>query len=122
MGEADPVRASYILPGVENVAESFNGYMVRGGGMDENLFLLDGNPVYNPTHMLGALSIINQTVVSSMRLYKSDFPAVLAIPFLLLWMYIPRKVICKAGMVKQMRVCLLALSHWKVPYLKTKLR
>jgi hypothetical protein len=75
MGEADPVRAAYILPGVENVPESFNGYLVRGGGTDENIFLLDGNPVYNPTHMLGALSIVNQTVVSSMRLYKSDFPA-----------------------------------------------
>lgn len=75
MGEADPVRAAYILPGVKNVPEAFNGFLVRGGGTDENLFLLDGNPVYNPTHMLGALSIINQTVVKSMRLYKSDFPA-----------------------------------------------
>lgn len=75
MGEVDPVRAVFVLPGVQNVAESFNGYIVRGGGTDENLFLLDGNPVYNPTHMLGALSIINQTVISSMRLYKSDFPA-----------------------------------------------
>jgi len=75
MGEADPVRAAYILPGVKNVPEAFNGFLVRGGGTDENLFLLDGNPVYNPSHMLGALSIINQSVVKSIRLYKSDFPA-----------------------------------------------
>lgn len=75
MGEADPVRAAYILPGVKNVPEAFNGFLVRGGGTDENLFLLDGNPVYNPSHMLGALSIVNQSVVKSIRLYKSDFPA-----------------------------------------------
>ncbi|MGN6603215.1 MAG: TonB-dependent receptor [Ginsengibacter sp.] len=75
MGEADPVRAAYILPGVKKVPEALNGFLVRGGGIDENLFLLDGNPVYNPSHMLGALSIINQSVVKSIRLYKSDFPA-----------------------------------------------
>lgn len=75
MGEADPVRAAYIVPGVKNVPEAFNGFLVRGGGTDENLFLMDGNPVYNPSHMLGALSIVNQTVLKSMRLYKSDFPA-----------------------------------------------
>ncbi len=75
LGEADPVRAAYILPGVKKVPEAFNGFLVRGGGIDENLFLLDGNPVYNPSHMLGALSVINQSVVKSIRLYKSDFPA-----------------------------------------------
>lgn len=75
MGEADPVRSAYILPGVKQVPEAINGFLVRGGGSDENLFLLDGNRVYNPSHMLGALSIVNQTVLKSMRLYKGDFPA-----------------------------------------------
>ena len=74
-GESDPVRASYLIPGVQNMVSSFAGYQVRGGGIDENLFLLDGNPVYNPTHLLGALSIINPTVLKTMRFYKSDFPA-----------------------------------------------
>lgn len=75
LGSHDPIRASYLLPGVKNVPESFNGILVRGGGADENLFLLDGNPVYNPTHMLGALSVVSPTSLKSMRLYKSDFPA-----------------------------------------------
>ena len=75
LGSHDPIRATYMLPGVKNVPESFNGMLVRGGGADENLFLLDGNPVYNPTHMLGALSVVSPTALKSMRLYKSDFPA-----------------------------------------------
>jgi outer membrane receptor protein involved in Fe transport len=75
MGENDPARATYLLPGVKNVHGSFNGFLVRGGGLGENIFLLDGNPVYNPTHMLGALSIVSQTSLKSMRLFKSDFPA-----------------------------------------------
>lgn len=74
-GEADPVRAAYLIPGVQNIVSSFTGFQVRGGGIDENLFLLDGNPVYNPTHLLGALSIINPTVLKTLRFYKSDFPA-----------------------------------------------
>ncbi|RTL60857.1 MAG: TonB-dependent receptor [Sphingobacteriales bacterium] len=75
MGENDPIRSAYLLPGVKNITESFSNMLVRGGSTDENLFLLDGNPVYNPTHMLGSLSIVNQTSVKSMRLFKNDFPA-----------------------------------------------
>ena len=75
LGENDPVRSAYLLPGVKNIPVSFNGMFIRGGGSDANLFLMDGNVVYNPTHMLGALSIVNQTSMKSMRLFKSDFPS-----------------------------------------------
>jgi hypothetical protein len=75
LGENDPVRSVYLLPGVLNVPENFSSMLVRGGGPDENLFLLDGTQVYNPSHMLGALSIVNQTALKSMQFFKSDFPA-----------------------------------------------
>lgn len=75
MSDSDPLQSSFLFPGSQNVSTSFSGFRVRGGGLDENLFLLDGNPVYNPTHLLGAISIINPTVLKNMRLYKSDFPA-----------------------------------------------
>lgn len=75
LGENDPLRNTYLLPGVQHIPSSFSGLFVRGGGPEENLFLMDGNLVYNPTHMLGALSIINQTSVKSMQLFKSDFPS-----------------------------------------------
>lgn len=75
LGENDPLRDAYLLPGVSNIPASFSGLFVRGGDPGENLFLLDGNVVYNPTHMLGALSIVNQTSLKSMQLFKSDFPS-----------------------------------------------
>lgn len=75
MNEDDPLQYLYLSSGLQNAALSFGNFQVRGGGSDENLFLLDGNPVYNPTHLLGAISILNPTVVRSMKFYKSDFPA-----------------------------------------------
>lgn len=75
LGENDALRTLYLLPGVLNVTDASNGLLVRGGEQDGNLFLLDGNPVFNPTHMLGALSIVNKTSMRSMQLFKSDFPS-----------------------------------------------
>lgn len=75
MNELDPLQSIYLSAGVQQASATFSGFQVRGGGVDENLFLLDGNPVFNPTHMLGAVSIVNPTVLKGMRLYKSDFPA-----------------------------------------------
>lgn len=75
MGENDPIRSAYLLPGVKNIPSSYNGMFVRGGGSDENMFIMDGNVVFNPTHMMGALSIVNPTSMKSMQLFKSDFPS-----------------------------------------------
>ncbi len=75
LGENDPLRSICLLPGVSNMYQNFSNMQVRGGGQGENLFLLDGTQVYNPTHLLGALSIVNETVLKNLRLYKSDFPA-----------------------------------------------
>jgi len=75
LNEDDPLSYLYLYPGLQNASYSFNSFLVRGGGADENLFLLDGNRIYNPTHLLGAISIINPTVLKSLRFYKSDFPA-----------------------------------------------
>ncbi|MEO6549483.1 MAG: TonB-dependent receptor [Ferruginibacter sp.] len=75
MGESDVVRSLYLLPGVQNAPQVTNGMLVRGGSPDQNIFLLDGNPIFNPTHMLGTVSIINKTSLKSIQLYKSSFPA-----------------------------------------------
>jgi len=75
LGENDALRSLYLLPGIMNVPNSFSGILVRGGEQDENLFLLDGNPIFNPTHMLGALSIVNKSSIKAMHLFKSDFPS-----------------------------------------------
>ncbi|MBS1927271.1 MAG: carboxypeptidase-like regulatory domain-containing protein [Bacteroidetes bacterium] len=75
LNEDDPLQFLYLSPGLQTAANSFSDLSVRGGGSDENLFLLDGNRVYNPTHLLGAVSILNPTVIKAMKMYKSDFPA-----------------------------------------------
>lgn len=46
LGEADIIRTLQLTPGVSAGTEGISGLYVRGGNADENLFLIDGNPVY----------------------------------------------------------------------------
>ena len=46
-GENDIIKAIQLLPGVQSGTEGSAGLYVRGGGLDENLLLLDGVPLYN---------------------------------------------------------------------------
>lgn len=46
---------------------------VRGGNSGNNLFSLDGVPVYGYSHLLGLTTAIPQSVMGSVSLSKSDF-------------------------------------------------
>lgn len=74
-GENDVIKALQLLPGVQGGTEGAAGMYVRGGGMDENLLLLDGVPVYNVNHMFGFFSVFNTDAVKNVTLYKGSFPA-----------------------------------------------
>lgn len=74
-GETDLMRLAYTLPGIQTGADGFGGISVRGGDIDQNLFLLDGVPVYNASHGLGIYSIYNTDAVRSAKILKGDFPA-----------------------------------------------
>ena len=74
-GEADVLRVIQLLPGVQSGTEGSTGIYVRGGGPDQNLFLLDGVPVYNASHLFGFMSVFNPDAVKSVQLYKGGFPA-----------------------------------------------
>ncbi len=74
-GEADILKAIQLLPGVQSANEGTGGMYVRGGGPDENLFLLDGIPLYNVNHMGGFFSAFNADAVKNVTLYKGSFPA-----------------------------------------------
>ena len=74
-GETDVVKAVQLLPGVQNGSEGMAGMYVRGGGPDENLFLLDGVPMYNVNHLGGFFSAFNSDAVKNIQLYKGSFPA-----------------------------------------------
>ena len=74
-GEADIVKAIQLLPGVQSGNEGTGGMYVRGGGPDENLFLLDGIPLYNVNHLGGFFSAFNADAVKNVTLYKGSSPA-----------------------------------------------
>lgn len=74
-GETDLIKAIKILPGIQSGNEGTTGLYVRGGGADQNLFLLDGVPLYNISHLFGFMSIFNDNAVNSMTIIKGGFPA-----------------------------------------------
>lgn len=73
-GEGDVFRIAANLPGLTTGADGFGGISVRGGSIDQNLFLLDGVPVYNATHGIGMVSVFNTSALKSARLLKGGFP------------------------------------------------
>lgn len=75
LGEVDVVKALQLLPGVQSGTDGASGLFVRGGSPDQNLFLLDGVPVYNANHLFGFVSIFDSKVVKKATLIKGGFPA-----------------------------------------------
>lgn len=75
LGEADLIKTIQQLPGVTAGMEGMSGLYVRGGNADENLFLLDGNPIYHMNHMLGFFSAFNPDAIKKVSFYKGSFPA-----------------------------------------------
>jgi hypothetical protein len=74
-GEVDVLKTLQMMPGVAGGTEGTAGIYVRGGGPDQNLFLLDGVPVYNVSHALGIFSVFNADAIKSVDLIKGGFPA-----------------------------------------------
>jgi outer membrane cobalamin receptor len=75
LGEVDVFRALQLLPGVKQSNELSSGLYVRGGSPDQNLTLLDGVIVYNPSHLGGFLSTFNSEALRDIKLIKGAFPA-----------------------------------------------
>lgn len=75
LGEVDVIRSIQLLPGVSTVGEGASGFNVRGGGVDQNLVLLDEAPVYNSSHLFGFFSVFNPDAVKDVRLIKGGIPA-----------------------------------------------
>lgn len=75
LGEPDVLKTIQLLPGVQSSGETNVGIVVRGGEPDQNLFLLDGVPVYNVNHFFGLFSVFNPDAIKSVDLIKGGFPA-----------------------------------------------
>ncbi len=74
-GEHDILKTIQLTPGVKSAGEGNSGFYVRGGGIDQNLILLDEAPVYNASHLLGFFSVFNSEAIKSANLMKGSIPA-----------------------------------------------
>jgi hypothetical protein len=75
LGEADLIKSSLLLPGVQTVGEASGGFNIRGGSTDQNLILFDGAPIINSSHFFGFFSAFNSDIIENVTLYKSGIPA-----------------------------------------------
>ena len=71
----DIIKTIQRLPGVASGTELLSGLYVHGGTGSDNLFLLDGVPLYSTSHLIGLFSSFNADVVEDVDFYKSGFPA-----------------------------------------------
>ncbi len=74
-GEVDVLKSLTLLPGVSTQGETSSGFNVRGGGIDQNLILLGGATLYNPSHLFGFFTGFNASVVRDVAFYKGAIPA-----------------------------------------------
>src|SRR5574344_1346028 len=75
LSSPDVIKTLQRISGVSEGIELASGLYVHGGGNDENLFLLDGTPLYQINHSLGLFSSFNTDIVKNVDFYKSGFPA-----------------------------------------------
>ena len=75
LGEEDLLQKLVWLPGVTRAGEVTGGLVVRGGQPDENLYLLDGAPVYHPWHAFTLVSTFQTETFNRVQLHRGLFPA-----------------------------------------------
>jgi len=70
-GEPDIFQAMIRQTGINAGTEGIGGIHVRGGKNDQNMVILDGVKLYNPTHSFGVYSIVNSSIIDQARLHKA---------------------------------------------------
>jgi len=75
LSSPDLVKTLQRTSGVSEGIELASGMYVHGGNDDENLFLIDGTPLYQINHCVGLFSAFNTDVIRNVDFYKSGFPA-----------------------------------------------
>ncbi len=76
LGENEVLRAlQQASPGVQAGIDGTSNLIVRGGDPGQNLYLLDGVPLYYVDHLFGLTSVYNTEAIKSADFYKGAFPA-----------------------------------------------
>jgi hypothetical protein len=75
MGDADPFKSLQYMGGMSQAGEASANMNIRGGDNDQNLILLNGSAIENPTHVLGLFSVFNPDLIDQIQYIKSGIPA-----------------------------------------------
>jgi hypothetical protein len=73
--ESDVIRTVQLLPGTVALNDYTVGFNVRGGEPDQNLTLLDGTTIFNPSHLGGLFSTFDTDAVDEVDFITGAFPA-----------------------------------------------
>ncbi len=71
---ADILRTVQLLAGITAHNDKSAGLQIRGSDEDKALILMDGIPIYNPTHYYGVFSAINASYIEDVSIYKNNLP------------------------------------------------
>src|SRR5690606_14825279 len=74
-GQEDLIKTLQMMPGVQGGIEASSGLNVRGGSPDQNLYLLDGIPIYNINHAYGVFSTFQPDAIEDFQLKKGGCSA-----------------------------------------------
>lgn len=74
-GAVDVVKLLQYTPGVMATEEGNTSLYVRGGDSGHSRIVINGVPLYSPTHLFGFFSALNSAHLSGLTLYKSGIPA-----------------------------------------------
>ena len=75
LGEKDILKVAQMLPGIQSVGEGSSGFNVRGSSADQNMFYINGVPVYNTSHLFGFFTSFSPDIIENFSLFKSNIPA-----------------------------------------------
>lgn len=75
LSSPDVIKTLQTLPGVAMGTELLSGMYVHGGTGYDNLYLLDGIPLHQVSHLAGLFSSFNADIIDNVDFYKSGFPA-----------------------------------------------
>lgn len=115
LGEADLFRTLQSLPGVLTESDFSTGLVIRGGNTDQNLILLDGITVYNPSHVGGLFSNFIVDAVKEADLMKGGFNAEYGGRLSAVLTSAAEKVTGRSSPASLLFPCCLPRLHLKVP-------
>ena len=74
LSQDDVLQALQWIPGIQQTGELGGGMIVRGSTDDQNLFLLEGAPIYHPWHAFNLISVFQTSAVKDLNFYRGHFP------------------------------------------------